>query len=74
MRSDSPVYKHDFKLTFLRSVIVKFWNGSVSNFDGKMCLVSFGFKLNCREETNRLDDEAFHSSGKEDLNKSKEAF
>lgn len=65
-KSDGLVYQHGFTLTFLRSRIVKFRNGFMSNFDGKMCLVSFGFKLDCGEDTNRLDEEAFHISGTED--------
>lgn len=65
MKSDSQVYKHHFKLTFLGSRIVKFWNGSVSNFDGEKRSMSFGSKLNCGEETKCLDDATFHISEEE---------
>lgn len=62
MKSDSQVYKHGFKLTFLGSRIVKFGHGSVSNFESEMRSMSFGSKLNCGEKTNHLDAAAFQIS------------
>lgn len=59
MKSDSQLFKHDFKLTFLGSRIVKFRNGSVSDFDGEKRFMCFGSKLNCGDETNRRVDAAF---------------
>lgn len=55
---------HSIKLAFLGSSIVKFWNGSKSNFDGENRLMCFGSKLNCENRQAALKIQLFKSKGR----------
>lgn len=58
------INKWHIKLAFLGSSIVKFWNGSKSNFDGENRLMCFGSKLNCENRQAALKIQLFKFKGR----------